>query len=58
LILTDCGQFSVVRRNFKREFVEFDWFSIVFGKLFAASETKKSEFSRRNLLVKASLALF
>ena len=34
-------------------FVEFDWFSIVFGKILNFSETKKLEFSRRNLLVKS-----
>jgi hypothetical protein len=34
-------------------FVEFDWFSIVFGKVLKFSETKKLEFSRRNLSGKA-----
>ena len=34
-------------------FVEFDWFSIVSGKILRFSETKKLEFSRRNLLGKA-----
>jgi hypothetical protein len=47
-----------VRRTSRAGFVEFDWFSIDFGKLLNISESKKLEFSRRNLLGKAQLVRF
>ena len=49
----DYEQFFSARSKVSAGFVEFDWFSIVSGKVLRFSETKKLEFSRRNLLGKA-----
>jgi len=51
--LADYEQSFSARSKVSADFVEFDWFSIVFGKILRLSETKKLEFSRRNLLGKA-----
>ena len=54
----DYEQFFSARSVVGAGFVEFDWFSIVFGKILRFSETKKLEFSRRNLLGKAWFSAF
>jgi hypothetical protein len=45
-------QFYFKLSKTRTDFAEFDWFSIVFGKFLNSSETKKFEFSRRNLFRK------
>lgn len=53
IVFADCGQSFSARSILCADFVEFDWFSIVFGKLLRFSKTKKLEFSRRNLFGKS-----
>jgi hypothetical protein len=52
LVLRIERQFYFKLSKTRTDFAEFDWFSIVFGKFLNSSETKKFEFSRRNLFRK------
>ena len=54
----DWRQSSSARSVWGVGFVEFDWFSIVFWKILRFSETKKLEFSRRNLFAKSGMFRF
>jgi hypothetical protein len=58
IVFADCEQFFSARSDLCAGFVEFDWFSIVFGKVLRFSKTKKLEFSRRNLFGKSRMFRF